>query len=533
MKKIFIKALSIFASLSLLAGIVPIPTIAEGQISVGTVDMTDEAITLEEYYGDTGSLSEIYQSPAILADQTYNEYNLGDYLDANNKAVYAEFVKLVNPSIDKFTVQLPETVSFQSQSQPPSNDEFFDAVFGACASAMDAASYDNPKVFWLDQNNTEVGTGNLSYTFNWRTKTYTYTFNKLTFTPSYSSGFSSLDEVMEFKEKLETAADNFTVTGETTAEKLKCIHDTIIKFTNYDLSGRFTGNCLSALVTPGAVCEGYAKGFKLMCDRIGIPCVCVFGNYDIENSTAHMWNYVQMEDGLWYAVDVTWDDLDGRNGLELRDTYFLKGADKFNVDHTPCSEYVVIKLTYPELASKDYDWTASTTTTSATMTTTASTTLTTTSAKVTTTAYTTVTTTASTTATTTLRTTATTSAATSSSTSTSTAASKTSATSSTTVTTMKTTTKSSPTTTSTTSTTSTTTAASTTAPEDFEYGDLNHDGKVSIADLVYCASDVLAIEKAVYSCDLNDDGRVDVYDVVIMRQLLYAKMLAAVKSRTN
>lgn len=291
---------------------------------------------------------------------------------------------------------------------------------------------------------------------------------------------------MEFKEKLETAADNFNVTGETTAEKLKCIHDTIAKFTTYDMSGRFTGNCLSALVTPGAVCEGYAKGFKLMCDRIGVPCVCIFGNYDLENSTAHMWNYVQMEDGLWYAVDVTWDDLDGKNGLELRDTYFLKGADEFNVNHTPCSEYIVIKLTYPELASKNYNWSANITTTSTTAETTSATS--------------------------------------------STAAKSTSTTKkTTTISSSKTTTTSSAAKTTTSSFTSTTT---TSAPEEFEYGDLNHDGKVTIADLVYCASDVLTIEKAKYSCDLNDDGRVDVYDVVIMRQLLYAKMLAAVKDRS-
>lgn len=490
MKKIFHKALSLLASLSLLAGIVPVPAIAEGQISVGTVDMTGEAVTLEEYFGSAGNISEFYRQPAILADGSYNEYNLGDYLDANNKAVYAEFVKLVNPSTEQFTVQLPESVSFQSKSQPPSNDEFFNAVFGACASAMDAASYDNPEIFWLDQNNTEVGTENLSYTFNWRTKTYTYTFNKLKFTPAYGSGFSSMDEVMEFKEKLETAADNFVITGETTAEKLKCIHDTIAKFTTYDMSGRFTGNCLSALVTPGAVCEGYAKGFKLMCDRIGIPCVCVFGNYDLENSTAHMWNYVQMEDGLWYAVDVTWDDLDGRNGLELRDTYFLKGADEFNTDHTSCSEYIVIKLTYPELASQNYNWKADTTTTSTTVTTT------------------------STTATTTSTTTTIKSTSVSTSSETSSA---------------KTTKRSSATTTTTSK--STPASTTTTAPKEFEYGDLNHDGKVTIADLVYCASDVLAIEKAKYSCDLNNDGRVDVYDVVIMRQLLYSKMLAAVKDR--
>ena len=64
----------------------------------------------------------------------------------------------------------------------------------------------------------------------------------------------------------------------------------------------------------------------MICDKIGIPCVCVFGNYDETNKTAHMWNYVLMEDDCWYAVDLTWDDCDGEDGIDVKYEYFLKGS---------------------------------------------------------------------------------------------------------------------------------------------------------------------------------------------------------------
>ena len=49
---------------------------------------------------------------------------------------------------------------------------------------------------------------------------------------------------------------------------------------------------------------------KILCDKENIPCILVVGNINLETNFAHMWNYVQMEDGQWYAVDCTWDDLD-------------------------------------------------------------------------------------------------------------------------------------------------------------------------------------------------------------------------------
>ena len=71
------------------------------------------------------------------------------------------------------------------------------------------------------------------------------------------------------------------------------------------------------------MCDGYAKAFKLLCDRFGIPCVIVAGRaVQSSGSEAHAWNYVQMEDGNWYAVDVTWND---KETAEPSTDYFLVG----------------------------------------------------------------------------------------------------------------------------------------------------------------------------------------------------------------
>lgn len=61
----------------------------------------------------------------------------------------------------------------------------------------------------------------------------------------------------------------------------------------------------------GPVCEGYARAFKILCDKIGIPCILAVGNaFDVVGGTpeSHMWDEVQMTDNNWYAVDVTWND---------------------------------------------------------------------------------------------------------------------------------------------------------------------------------------------------------------------------------
>jgi len=104
------------------------------------------------------------------------------------------------------------------------------------------------------------------------------------------------------------------------------------------LDGRIDGS--------GPVCEGYARAFKLLCDRLAIPCVLVTG-IAYPSGERHMWNCVQMDDGQWYGVDVTWNDpkssktTAARSGSE-NESYLLIGSGTV-VAGRPFSESHVLK----------------------------------------------------------------------------------------------------------------------------------------------------------------------------------------------
>ena len=109
-----------------------------------------------------------------------------------------------------------------------------------------------------------------------------------------------------------------------------------------DVIGPEPRNCLGALNgrtgSVGPVCEGYARAFKLLCDRLNIPCVLITGT-SYPSGERHMWNCVQMDDGQWYGVDVTWNDPKSsksgaaRSGSET-ENYLLVGSDTFITSRT-------------------------------------------------------------------------------------------------------------------------------------------------------------------------------------------------------
>lgn len=73
----------------------------------------------------------------------------------------------------------------------------------------------------------------------------------------------------------------------------------------------------------GAVCEGYAKAMKVICDRLGIPCVCVSGLSDRSRlGSGHMWNAVCIG-GVYYLTDPTWDDEGDISHTESSRQYLL------------------------------------------------------------------------------------------------------------------------------------------------------------------------------------------------------------------
>lgn len=97
------------------------------------------------------------------------------------------------------------------------------------------------------------------------------------------------------------------------------------------------------------VCEGYAKSFQVLCDAIGVPCVCLANE-------SHMWNAVRLED-VWYTVDSTWNEISYPNTEAVDDicssrNYFLTAAPE-DWDHVPLPI-----LTTPPVSSVSWvqDW---------------------------------------------------------------------------------------------------------------------------------------------------------------------------------
>lgn len=363
----------------------------------------------------------------LSSDQSENSYSFGAYLDKNNTDVYNAFIRLSEPSVEQLTVKLPEPVSIELSTNIPSkmtdedNQIYGSALFANCRPGIDSALFDVPELFWLDITQMGVNVKNYSSSYNMRTKKYTIVMEAITFSPAFFEAYGSMESVLEYKQRLNEAAENAPIEGETRYEKLKSIHDYICNFTYYDLEAPFSTSAVGAIVEPGAVCEGYAEGFKFICDSLDIPCILVVGNFSSTDDEGHMWNYVQMEDGKWYAIDVTWDDLDGKNGEELQYKYFLKGSDSFSKNHTPVSEFGITMLNYPELSESDY------------------------------------------------------------------------------------------------------VPSSTEIDPEYETGDVNHDGKVNVADIVYCSGAVLKTHTPEFSCDVNDDGMVDAFDIVLIRKLVIEK----------
>ena len=117
-------------------------------------------------------------------------------------------------------------------------------------------------------------------------------------------------------------------------EKELYIHDYICENTVYDSfaadslenAPQNTLSSYGALVEGKAICEGYSKAFKYLCDKAGIPCSLVLGKYE---DTPHMWNIVFLDEGYYY-VDVTFDD---SSDISTLHTYFNNTKQYALKDH--------------------------------------------------------------------------------------------------------------------------------------------------------------------------------------------------------
>ncbi|MDQ6610673.1 MAG: hypothetical protein M3Y85_12720 [Bacteroidota bacterium] len=93
-----------------------------------------------------------------------------------------------------------------------------------------------------------------------------------------------------------------------------------------------------------AVCDGYSRLFKILCDHAGIEAAIIQGYgrvYEMGNKkfrTNHTWNAVKI-DSVWKLLDVTWASgyIDYADDFiqKQNDFYFLTPPDQFIRDHYP------------------------------------------------------------------------------------------------------------------------------------------------------------------------------------------------------
>ena len=137
-------------------------------------------------------------------------------------------------------------------------------------------------------------------------------------------------------------------------KKVIAAHDYIIKNCVYNVEGidddTLTDDDFTAygvLVKGKAVCEGYAKAFKMLMDIADIDCIMVTGTVG-EDDIPHAWNMVKLEDS-WYHVDVTYDDPNPET-KEIVYVYMNVTDDIIEKDHT------WNKNTTPEAKNTKYDY---------------------------------------------------------------------------------------------------------------------------------------------------------------------------------
>ena len=325
----------------------------------------------------------IYLGMAGISSATGNYY---DQLDATSKRIYNAIYEANKSSASTAKMKLKLTKIFENQKVTKGangkavySEETKQAIFAWLGSyvtpAYLALTYDHPELVWLSGAKYTIGysvytplfeSGEISIITDLELAGSTFTI-----TPTKDTGVLTGSKVNPLFDGTKSQIDAMLPANATTYDKVKAVHDKICSMVSYENNTQNIGN--QYYQTPYSlyydadgdgkietVCAGYAKMMKLQCNKYGIPCVLVTGVTD--SGEYHMWNYVQMENGVWYAVDATWDD----QSTTMYD-FFLVGSEtyssaafgtkKFVTTHIPSGKWTTSAdcvFSYPILRTTAY-----------------------------------------------------------------------------------------------------------------------------------------------------------------------------------
>ncbi|PGT90032.1 S-layer protein [Bacillus thuringiensis] len=248
----------------------------------------------------------------------------GGQTDSNptqkNKQMLAEFKKEVKKHIDAYETEI--VVPFKTKNE--NRQEVRDTLFNAYKEVLNESEY--------VKNNV----ANTSYYLSGSPGNYAL---NLTITSRESK--EQTEYVMA---KSKAVVRSIIQNGMDEHEKVKAIHDYVVKHVAYDTSyTAYTG--YDALAKGSAVCQGYVLLTYQLLKDAGIDSHIVVGN-----GNRHAWNMVKI-DNKWYHLDTTWDDpIPDKQGRVVYN-YFNLSDEQISKDHTwNRSEYPQASTDYSNIA---------------------------------------------------------------------------------------------------------------------------------------------------------------------------------------
>ena len=248
----------------------------------------------------------------------------------NNQSVAGSSTPLVDESEPKSTYDL----IFEALGSNKETITLYDTSEDEVTKTYEQVVYDHPEFFWAD------------YGYSW-TVTSGAGPTKIELKPKLAE---SMDTITRKRQQLDAAVEDVLSIVPATAtdyEKALYVHDYLVLNTDYD-SATYermqaspdqslmddAGTAYGCLVNHLAVCDGYAKAFHLLMNRLGIETGRVSG---IADGGSHAWNYLAL-DGDYYYIDVTWDDPVAVDGSTVQTDivsheYFCITTDTLLLDH--------------------------------------------------------------------------------------------------------------------------------------------------------------------------------------------------------
>ena len=173
----------------------------------------------------------------------------------------------------------------------------------------------------------QYGGYDMHYSYRVQDGLYCY---EITITPQYYTTAAQEEKVTARVQALCAEMDG----DASDLDKVKCIYELVKANTRYDEVHAKNPNhhlkttAYAALIQGQAVCQGYAVAMYRLLRECGVNARVITGTADGE---PHAWNLVEL-DGVYYNLDVTWDDERGTQD------YFLKSDADFT-DHTRDAAY--------------------------------------------------------------------------------------------------------------------------------------------------------------------------------------------------